>query len=471
MNKIVIFFALTLYAFYANAELPSTITDALKKAGIPQNSVAIFVQSMDSNVPTITLNADKSMNPASVMKLITTQAALDLLTPAYRWKTEVYRDGALLNGVLEGDLIIKGYGDPSFGAAEFWRLLISLRQANIKEIKGDLVIDKTYFAKNIGNHGSYTTFDNETWRAYNAQPSAFLVNGRNTSFKFMAAQSAVNISQEFELPEVQIINNMKLSTTPCDTWRDGISYNVKASATNAVVTFKGNFSTDCGEKYLELSLFDDEKYAFFMFKKLWRELGGTFSGNLRIQTSMSSLTVKILEQLSEPLGSVVRDINKWSNNLMARQLLLTVAAEKEGVPATELYGATAVKTWLVSKNLNFNELVIENGSGLSRIERISAEHLGQLLLSVYKSPVMPEFMASLPILSLDGTIQKRLKNTTVSGRAHLKTGSIEGVSAIAGYVLDAQDHLHVVVMFINHAKAGANKSAQDALIQWVGQQS
>ena len=130
-------------SFSAHAELhttvipstviPSTVVDALKKSGIPLASVAIYVQAVDSIAPTLSLNADKSMNPASVVKLVTTTAALDLLTPAYRWKTEVYKDGDVNNGVLTGNLIIKGYGDPSFKAQEFWRLLMSLQQAGRSE--------------------------------------------------------------------------------------------------------------------------------------------------------------------------------------------------------------------------------------------------------------------------------------------------------------------------------------------------
>lgn len=471
MKKIITLFALHLVALSANAELPNSIADALKKAGIPQSSVAIYVQAVEADVPILSLNADKSMNPASVMKLVTTNAALELLSPVYRWKTEVYRMGEISGGILYGNLILKGYGDPSFGETEFRRLLISLNQAGIRDIQGDVVLDKTVFAKNVG---SRNTFDSETWRAYNAMPSAFLVNGRSTSFKFIVNEGVVNISQEVELPEIQIINNMKLATGTCGEWRNRMNYNVQSNATGATVTFNGAFSPSCGERYLELSIFDDEKYAFFMFKKLWREISkdtsGKFNGQLRNQPSMPFQAVKILEQVSQPLGYLVRDINKWSNNLMARQLLLTIAAEKNELPANESKGADAIKTWLNGKGMRFDEMVIENGSGLSRIERINAAHLGQLLVSAYQSPVMPEFMASMPILSQDGTVQKRIKDAPVSGRAHLKTGSLDGVSAIAGYVLDANNHRHILVMMVNHAKAASSKNAQDALIEWVHQQ-
>jgi D-alanyl-D-alanine carboxypeptidase/D-alanyl-D-alanine-endopeptidase (penicillin-binding protein 4) len=466
MKKVFIFLTLMFTCLHALAELPATVSAALKKAGISQQSVAVYVQAVESNSAILSYNADKSMNPASVMKLVTTNAALDLLTPAYRWKTEIYRDGEVVNGVLQGNLIIKGYGDPSFKAQEFWRMLMTLQQAGIKEIKGDLIIDKSYFAKSVGDRH---TFDDETWRAYNAEPSAFLVNGRNTSFKFNATDTAVIVNQEFELNEIQIVNNMKLVQGACGEWRSRFGYTVKPYSSGATVTFSGTFSPDCGERYLELSVFDDEKYAFYTFKKLWKELGGKFSGQLKIQDT-SSNGVKVLEQLSDPLGYVIRDINKWSNNLMARQLLLTLAAEKLGSPAIEANGSVVLKNWLSDRGTKFEELVIENGSGLSRIERISAEHLGKMLVNTYNSPVMPELMASLPILALDGTVKKRLNESQSNGRAHLKTGSLDGVSAIAGYVLDANSHRHVLVMLVNHPKAAASKYAQDALIEWVHQQ-
>jgi len=465
MMRLIALLLTLLTSFYAHAELPAGVAEALKKAGIPQQNVAVYVRAVESDRPILSQNADRAMNPASVMKIVTTNAALDLLTPAYRWKTEIYRDGSLANWQLQGNLIIKGYGDPSFKAQDFWRLLISLRQAGVKKISGDLIIDKSYFAATAAGE----SFDSEKWRAYNALPSAFLVNGRNTAFKFTAGDEAVNINQEFELPEVVIVNKLKRVTGACGDWRSRMVYDVQPGDDKAVVTFSGSYAAECGERFLELSLFEDEKYAFFTFRKLWRELGGEFNGALKLQETPLT-AVKVLEQASEPLGSIVRDINKWSNNVMARQLLLTIAAEKAGAPATEAKGVSAIQAWLAASGFKFGELVIENGSGLSRVERISAEHLGQLLVHAYSSPVMPEMMASLPILSIDGTIQQRLKGSQSDGRAHLKTGSINGVSAIAGYVLDANSHRHVLVMLVNHARAGASKAAQDALIEWVHQQ-
>ncbi len=464
MKKLLIIFMLLSAAGLVHAGVPDTVADALKKAGIPESGVAMFVQAVDANQPELSVNAEKQMNPASVMKLVTTYAALELLKPNFRWKTEVYRSAIMEEGVLRGNLIIKGYGDPSFKEAEFRRLLLSLRQMGLKEIQGDLIIDKSYFATNVESH---KVFDNEKWRSYNALPSAFLVNGRNTSFKFNVHEDKVNIAQEVELPEVEIVNNMQVSKSGCGSWRSGLNYDVNASSEKAIVTFTGHFSPSCGEKYLELSLFDDEHYAFFMFRKLWHELGGVFNGALRSQTEMPLQVVKLAEQGSKPLADIVRDVNKWSNNVMARQLLLTIAAEHHDMPASEVRGMLAVKSWLADKGRKTDGIVIENGSGLSRIERVTANDLGQLLIDAYRGPTMPELMSSLPILSLDGTLIRRLRGTPVSAKAHMKTGSINGVSAIAGYVLDVNNRRNVVVMIVNHAKASASKNAQDALINWV----
>lgn len=471
-KKIIAGLCLCFLSVMANAGLPASVVEALKQSGIPQTSVGVYVQAVDGPQPILAHNPEFNMNPASVMKLVTTNAALDLLTPPYRWKTEIYRDGTVSNGVLYGNLIIKGYGDPSFKAQDFWRLLMAVQQAGIRQINGDLIIDRSAFAENIIR----PAFDNEVWRAYNAEPSAFLVDGRHTSFKFSAAESAVYISQEFELNEIEVVNRLQLSQADCGDWRSRFSYSVQpkqnANVSGVVVTFNGTFSPECGERYLELSVLNDEQYAFYTFKKLWTELGGTFAGKLKVRVDNKSQEIKtpeirVLEQMSEPLGYVIRDMNKWSNNLTARQLLLTLAAEKQGVPATESAGASVIKNWLAAKNIDAKELVIENGSGLSRIERISSQHLGQMLVSAYNSPSMPEFIASLPILGLDGTAQRRLKESAARNRVHMKTGSLEGVSAVAGYVFDSQSKRYAFVMMVNHLNAAASRTAQDALIEWI----
>jgi len=221
----------------------------------------------------------------------------------------------------------------------------------------------------------------------------------------------------------------------------------------------------CGERERYFSVLGHREYAYALFRELWRGAGGMLTGVVR--EAPVPPEARLFATLESPaLSELVRDINKYSNNVMARQLFLTLGATA-GLPGEPHKAATVIREWLAGKGLLFPELVLENGSGLSRRERISARHLGELLGHAYRSPVMPELMASLPLVAMDGTMKKRLGQAAVAGRAHLKTGSLAGVRAIAGYVLDARGRRMSVVLIVNHPNAGRAEPVQDALLDWV----
>jgi D-alanyl-D-alanine carboxypeptidase/D-alanyl-D-alanine-endopeptidase (penicillin-binding protein 4) len=205
-----------------------------------------------------------------------------------------------------------------------------------------------------------------------------------------------------------------------------------------------------------------------LFRQLWTDLGGRFSGTVR-EGSAPGNARPIASQESPALSEVVRDINKYSNNAMARQLYLALGASAFGAPATPEKSDRALREWLTQKRLDFPELVIENGSGLSRIERISAKSLGAMLTAAWRSAVMPEFIASMPVVGVDGTLRRRAKHLGYSGQAHIKGGTINGVRTMAGYVLDATGRRWVVVCMINHPKVhnGNAHAVFDALLQWA----
>jgi D-alanyl-D-alanine carboxypeptidase/D-alanyl-D-alanine-endopeptidase (penicillin-binding protein 4) len=232
------------------------------------------------------------------------------------------------------------------------------------------------------------------------------------------------------------------------------------------LTFSGRFAASCGERERSYSVLPHAHYVLGLFRELWRELGGTFHGTVR--DGAVGPDARLIGTVESPaLAQVVRDMNKFSNNVMARQLYLTLGAEGAGEPATLEKADRVIREWLAAKGLSFPEMILENGSGLSRVERISARHLGQLLLTSFRSPVMPELIASLPLAAVDGTMKKRLAEAEVAGQAHIKTGSLTGVRSIAGYLLDAQGRRWVVVSIVNHPNAGSAQAAQDALLTWL----
>jgi len=460
----------------AHAVLPLPVSQALQQAGLADDDVAVYAQRLDLPLPVIAHRADAALNPASTMKLLTTYAALDMLGPAYRWRTEIYRDGPLVDGVLQGNLILRGEGDPALMAEDFWRLLSRLRQLGVREITGDLIIDNSYFAPQAQDAAA---FDGDGYRAYNVTASALVINLQASSLRLAVSADSparVEVSAEPALPGVVVQNRLQVTRDSCGDWRSRLQYKVQPKvepqAANAPVrgvsiTLSGTFSADCGEKYLELSVLDGPQYTYQLFQSLWQSLGGSLHGEVRLQ-ALPPQAVKITEQLSPlPLADVLRRLNKYSNNLMARQLLLTVAAQQGSLPATEEAGANAVRQWLAKKGYRFPELMIENGAGLSRVERISPRHLGMVLADAYAGPWMPELMSSLPVLGVDGTLLKRMQGQPVQGRAHLKTGSLNGVSSVAGYVLDQHGQRWLMVFMVNHPRAAASRAAQDALIGWI----
>lgn len=448
--------------------LPAPVNAALSQAGIPDAGVALYVQDTAAAAPLLAWNADAVMNPASTMKLVTTLAGLELLGPAYAWSTEVYADGPRAGGVLKGNLIIKGYGDPRLTLERFWLLLRSVKQRGIHTIRGDVILDRSYFSAPADDPGA---FDGEPYRPYNVGPDALLVNFNAVRVHFVPDPAAgkVRVYAEPHPPGLRIGNRLTLSGDPCRDWQGRHAAQVQTDWSAARIDFAGPYPVDCGEKGENFSVLGSTRFAGELFRQLWRELGGRITGTVRDGTLPPDARL-IASVESPPLAQIVRDINKFSNNVMARQLFLTLGAWGFGPPATPDSATRAIHDWLLQNRLAFPELVVENGSGLSRVERISARHLGQLLVRAYSGPMMPEFMASLPVAGVDGTLKRHMKNSSASGQAHLKTGYLEGVRAIAGYVLDSRGRRMAVVLFINHANAGNARAVQDAVVQWVYQE-
>jgi D-alanyl-D-alanine carboxypeptidase/D-alanyl-D-alanine-endopeptidase (penicillin-binding protein 4) len=442
------------------AALPREIKQSLKQAGIPQDAVAVEVREVGARKPLISLNVERSMNPASTMKLLTTYAALDLLGPAYTWKTEAWLDGELKDGVLQGDLVLKGYGDPKFTIEQFWLWLAELRARGLREVRGDLVLDRSFFE--LPPHDP-AAFDSDPVRAYNVGPDALLLNFNTLHLRYLPDGDKLNVIAEPPLDGIRLDN--RLAPRPagnCDDWDDGVIVQPGGDS----VVLQGGYPGECGEREHNLSVMPHTRYVEAVFRALWKELGGTLHGKQREGVASANARLFATHR-SEPLSSVIRDINKFSNNVMARQLFLTLGAN--GSASIER-SAQAVSDWLSMRQLDFPELVLENGAGLSRKERISAAHLAQLLQHATAHPYRAELQASLPILGIDGSVKKRLQESPAASHAHLKTGTLEGVKTLAGYVRSRSGKEWIVVFFINHPHAKRGQAAQDALIEWVYRQ-
>ena len=441
--------------------LPGEVEQALRRAQVPLDAVSVVVQEVGAATPRLAFNAQQPRNPASLMKLLTTYAALDMLGPAWQWSTPVWLVGKLEGGVLDGSLVIQGRGDPKLVVERLWLLLRRVQQLGVREIRGDIVLDQSMFETPPINPAE---FDNEPLRPYNVRAQALLPSLGAVIYTFTpdAARGVAVVSAEPALAGVVVDATVPLSNAACGDWRGGL----RASLGDAARTrFAGSYPLACGEKSWPTAFAEPGSYTERIVEALWRDGGGKLGG--RVRNGQAPSTPPSFEFGSPPLADVVRDINKYSNNVMAQQLFLTLGLQATG-RGTPLTARAALRDWMQQRlgegPQALDGLVIDNGSGLSRETRLSAALLAKLLQSAWGSSVMPELMSSLPISGLDGTLRR---SRAPLGRAHLKTGSLRDVAGVAGYVLGAGGRRFVLVALANDANAGAARPAFDALVQWT----
>jgi len=446
----------------AAGELPDPVRRALAAAGVPPAAAAVVVVPVEGGAPLLTNQSEALVNPASLMKLFTSYAALDLLGPAFTFRTDFLVTGEVAAGVLEGDLVIRGGGDPKLTYERLWQAAHQLRARGLREIRGDVIVDRGYFSANAYDPGK---FDGEPRRGYNVGPDPLLVNFQAIQFTFVVEGAGVRVTADPDLPNVEIASRIRLVPGPCGSWRGNLEHDAVRNGLVVAMDFGGTYAAECGEKTLTLSVLDAAPFTEAVWRWAWSEAGGVLRGRVREGATPAAARLFYRHQ-SEPLANLVRDMNKHSNNVMARELYLALAAELGARPADAQASERIVREWLAAKGIAATGLVLDNGSGLSRDARTSAATLAMLLKSAWSSALMPEVTASLPVYAIDGTLKLRPAKGA-AGQAHLKGGTLNGVQAIAGYVLDRGGRRWIVVMIVNHANANAAQPALDALVEWV----
>lgn len=448
-------------AMHAGAQaLPPEVEAALAAARLPRDALSLYVAAVDApQAPRLAHRADTPVNPASMAKLVTTYAALELLGPAYAWSTPVAIDGAVRDGTLHGNLYIKGQGDPKLVHERVWLLLRRVQALGIRRIQGDIVLDRSSFEVPPADPGA---FDAEPLRPYNATPDALLLNYKAVLLTFTPdGRGTARVQAEPPLAGVQWPATVRVIPGSCSDWRAALTADFTALQRPR---FGGGLPAGCREHMWPLAFPDPAGYPARLVAALWRDLGGELTGQVRDGRMPASLK-PLFEFASPSLAEVVRDINKYSNNVMAQQLFLTLGLQLRGtgsLPAAR----EVVRTWWTER-IGGEPPVLDNGSGLSRTERITARQLGQMLHLAWSSPLMPELVASLPASGQDGTLRRGRRG---GAAAHLKTGSLRDVSGIAGYVHGASGRRYVVVAIANHENANTARAAVDALLEWTARE-
>ncbi len=469
MTKIRTYASLLLLTFsistWAASPLPLAVRNALDFRNVPDDALSVYVEDLATGEVVLAWNDAEPRNPASVEKMVTTLVALDVLGPAYRWKTEFSVLGEVDNGVVTGDVLMKGYGDPYLVTERFWQMLRRIRQQGISEIKGNLLLDDSYF--DVGDYDP-AAFDREPLRAYNVAPNALLTNFKVVRYFFEPDPevSRVRVRLEPALDNLDVVNQLRVGNGACRGYQRGIT--ITPNDDFSRITFSGRFPSGCEIYAMDRTALGHNEFTFGLFKSLWLESGGEFSGEWK-NVIAADEAEPLLTFDSLPLSEIIAKVNKHSNNVMAKQLLFTLAAEEYGPAGTEMKGRQVVREWLSGHGMDFAELRIDNGAGLSRESRMTARHLGNMLRYAYESPFMPEYISSLSLSGLDGTLSRRFRNSALTGQAHMKTGSLDHVSAVAGYFQSRSGKRYVVVALLNHTDIhrGPGNEVQEMLLRWL----
>ncbi|MBC7454473.1 MAG: D-alanyl-D-alanine carboxypeptidase/D-alanyl-D-alanine-endopeptidase, partial [Massilia sp.] len=328
-------------------------------------------------------------------------------------------------------------------------------------------------------------FDESPDAYYNVIPDALLVNKNMLLLDLRSTAGRMQVNAQPALERVVVESGLTLIDAPCAAWEDGWKQpEVTRERSGKIrVVLRGTYPKNCVAAN-SINVIDRQDYVDRLVRLKWKALGGTIAG--QTVDGIADPGARLLtEHLSRALPEVVRDINKPSDNALARTLFLSLGsleadpvAGSHPLPAhatdtTFARADLAVRSWMRSKGINDAGLVLENGSGLSRLEKISPLQMAGLLKAGLGSKWAPEFMASMPVVGVDGTMRRRLKDSPAAERARMKTGTLRNVTALAGYVQDANGQQCVVVAMVNSELAGDGKgrAVLDALVDWVARSS
>ncbi|MEA1079378.1 D-alanyl-D-alanine carboxypeptidase/D-alanyl-D-alanine endopeptidase [Marinobacter qingdaonensis] len=428
--------------------------DALSMAAIPLNGPGIEQY----------INADELMSPGSIMKLVTTFAALEILGPTHHWDTDFLTDGKLVGDTLEGNLYVRFGGDPKLTLERLWSTLRELRGMGVTTINGDLVLDGSYFRVDEGFPLFEDNGDNPH-APFLVEPSAYLSNLNLLHFQVRADERGTQAWSTPNLAEVMIDNRVIATAEgPCPSRRNFDWEPIFHDDNRVTVRVTGELPQGCRTTSY-LSLLPHDQYSASLIRSLLEETGVALTGSHSKGVTPEEARL-VLKTTSPDLVTMVRDINKWSSNVMARQMLLTIGAENrlDGEDDDRVAGIRVIYQWMENKGINTAGMVIDNGAGLSRHGRITARQGARLLQHAWNSPFAADLMASLPIIAMDGTMARRLRNTGMDGSGRIKTGYLEDVRSIAGFTRDEHNTTWAVVGMVNNDPAWNGQAVLDRIL-------
>ena len=406
---------------------------------LKKESFGVKFVSLDNGDVLVEIRGDQQFIPASNQKLITTASALRYLGPDFRFPTELYTNGKIENGIINKDLYIKGFGNPKLVTEEMWLLANQLRNLPTRIVQGDIITDDSYFDD---KRRIKSWKEKSRPQAYNAPLGALSFNFNTVRAMVRPAPNAGDKPIVVMDPETAYIKVSNRAKTVPRGRRNGLIVNRLEREGFDQITLTGKIRKNAPRAKYYLNITDPLIYAGTVFKEFLKRAGVEVRGNVRRGKIPDGIR-RIVRHQSEPLSLIVRGLNKFSNNFTAEQLVKTLAVHKYGEPGTSFNGVKVISDYMESLGFGVDNFKIVDGSGLSHENRLSPNQIVAVLLDMYRDQsVYPEYIASLAVMGLDGSTVDRLSNIPEASRARVKTGTLEKVSALSGY-LQSLDGEHI----------------------------
>jgi len=393
---LLLFFTVEIFAVF----IPDDLEERISTIPLDRSTYSIYIQPVDSETPLVSWNSQVERTPASVIKLLTIYSSLLSLGYDYRWETKFYHTGRIKNGVLRGNLIVKASGDPTLETENLTDIVAQLKRVGIRRIIGNIVIDRSIFKVSSKNNSG---FDKNRYSAYNAMPDALMFNERKSNICVSFKGKRAKVKKDVPDLSYKVVNKVRLVNGSCRGKRAW----PKVRINNSTLTFSGKVSRRCRERQICKVLTKPYLSFYYAFKDSMKKGKISFRGKLKLQTRPQH-SKYLFSHYSKRLEDVISIVAKKSNNLYARQLMLTLGAELYGKGATPYKGRIAISQILNRYNiLEQGTTFVDNGSGLSRVSKVTAKSLSNLLIHGEKH-YGQRWMDTLSVAGIDGTIKKRL---------------------------------------------------------------
>lgn len=448
---------------------PAVWQQILQQPALPAQHTSVQVMSMKTGETLLSQNAETALMPASNMKVITSAAALSLLKPEYRFKTHLFTDGPQQGNTLKGNLYIKGYGDPTLSDERLLELIQELRFQGIEQIEGDLIVDDSFFDQEHTGRGWKDTYGAA---AYSARISALSLNLNVVEVRVRPTQAGQAAAIVLK-PDNTFFDVINETRTGSGKTRLKILRQVVDGRNRIVISGQVDIR---GRTEIEtLNLDSPALYVGNVSQVMLRKEGLALGGRLRLGAVPHGARI-LAVTYSPVLSEVVSQLNKDSVNLIGENLLKFMGANFEGAPGTAAKGEKVIKERFLTSQVGLppnDQIVIADGSGLSPLNRLNTATLSKVLAHMFQQfDVSVDFMGSLAISGVDGTLKKRMQSPEMKRRVRAKTGFINGASGLSGYVYTQDNDVLVFSFLMNHFRDyGVAVNTQDRLCTQMANRS